>query len=69
MLERTIKVNGMSCGHCKAKVEGALSGLSGVNSAEVDLDQGTVRVLYDDQSLAESVLHEAISDAGYEVAV
>ena len=36
IVKKVIKINGMSCGHCQAKVERALAGLDGVK-AKVDL--------------------------------
>lgn len=66
MTNRSIKVSGMSCGHCKARVEGALKELAGVDSAAVDLEQGTVEVEFDETRLAPADLNAAISEAGYE---
>lgn len=62
-----IDVEGMSCGHCKAAVEKALTGLAGVNKAEVDLAAKNVSVSYDPAKVQEVTLRKAISDAGYEV--
>nr|MBP9484379.1 heavy-metal-associated domain-containing protein [Negativicutes bacterium] len=36
--KETIKVDGMSCGHCKNAVEKAVRALPGVLAAEVDLE-------------------------------
>lgn len=35
-----IKIDGMSCNHCKMTVEKALSKIEGVKSYKVDLEQG-----------------------------
>lgn len=35
-MEQTIKVEGMTCNHCKSSVEGALNQLDGVNNAAVN---------------------------------
>lgn len=37
-MKKYVYVNGMMCGHCKARVEKVLSGLSGVKSAAVELE-------------------------------
>ena len=42
MQTKTLDVRGMTCGHCKISVEGALKGLEGVSAAEVDLNSGKV---------------------------
>ena len=39
-----LKVEGMMCGHCTARVEAALTAVSGVKSAKADLAAGTVTV-------------------------
>lgn len=68
MEEIKLSVTGMSCGHCKQSVEGALNDLAGVNSAEVDLDAELAKVKFDDSVLEESDLKKAIEAAGpYEV--
>jgi copper chaperone len=68
MVELTLDVKGMSCGHCKNSVEGALNDLIGVKSAVVDLDEALVTVKFDDVQLEKNDLETAIEDAGpYEV--
>ncbi len=39
-----LKVEGMSCSHCAATVEKALSDVRGVRSVAVDLSRGTAKV-------------------------
>lgn len=63
----TLKVDGMSCGHCKAAVEKALTGLGGVQGAEADIDAKTVTVTYDSGKVGRDALAGVITDAGYEV--
>ncbi|WP_040512643.1 copper chaperone CopZ [Gracilibacillus halophilus] len=67
MMEKTLNVQGMSCGHCKSSVEGALGNLDGVTSAEVDLSSGKVDVSYDDTQVTLADMREAIEDQGYDV--
>jgi copper chaperone len=68
MTEKTLKVPDMSCGHCKAAVEGELNGLSGVESSNADVEKGTVAVRYDEGRVSNEQLIEAIEEAGYTVA-
>lgn len=63
----TLDVKGMSCGHCKSSVEGALKGLEGVTNAEVNLDTGKVDVTYDDVKVKVADMREAVEDQGYDV--
>lgn len=66
-MEMTLHVQGMSCGHCKSAVEGALKELNGVNKATVDLASGEVSVTYDDDKVMLATMREAIEDQGYDV--
>ena len=68
MMDRTLEVEGMSCGHCKAAVEEELGKLSGVESSNADVDKGTVAVRYDESRVSVGDLRGAIEDAGYAVA-
>ncbi len=63
----TLKVEGMSCGHCKAAVEKALKETSGVRDAEVNLTSKSVEVTYDQDRVDRAGLVNAIEDAGYDV--
>lgn len=63
----TLNVKGMTCNHCVRAVEGALTELTGVERALVDLQAGTVTVDYQ-ASVTLDQMKEAIEEAGYEVA-
>jgi copper chaperone len=68
MAEKTLKVPDMSCGHCKAAVEGELNKISGVKHSKADVEKGTVEVSYDEGTVAAEDLKYAIEEAGYTVA-
>ena len=68
MKEATFKVPEMSCGHCKAAIEGELGRLSGVERSNADLEKGVVEVRYDEGLVSADELKGAIEDAGYIVA-
>jgi copper chaperone len=68
MTETRFEVTGMSCGHCKAAVEGELNRLSGVKKANAEVDRGTVEVTYDEGKVTTADLKGAIEEAGYTVA-
>jgi uncharacterized protein len=44
MNEKTIKVSGMTCNHCKANVQKNIEAIAGIESIEVDLATGYVRI-------------------------
>jgi len=58
-------ITGMTCGHCQAKVETALKGVSGVYSAIVDLPDGEAEVDFDDDQVTTAQLIGAVKQAGY----
>ena len=68
MTDVTLAVPDMSCGHCKAAVEGELNKLSGVESSLADVEKGTVEVRYDEGTVTTEDLKGAIEEAGYTVA-
>ena len=60
----TLKVTGMSCGHCVKAVTEALEAVDGVRSAEVDLTAGRAVVAYDASLAAPERLAEAVEEEG-----
>jgi copper chaperone len=68
MTDKTVSVEGMGCGHCKAAVEGELNKLSGVERSIADVEKGTVEVSYDEARVTAEDLEGAIEEAGYTVA-
>ena len=64
--KRVIKIEGMSCGHCKTAVETALKTVEGVTSVRVDLDSKEAVV---EGSAVIGDLHEAVEEAGFVVVV
>lgn len=67
MAKTTIDVVGMTCGHCKASVEGALNNLDGVSEASVSLEDNNVEVNYDDTVTDRAKMTEAIENQGYDI--
>ncbi len=67
MNNMTFNVPDMSCGHCKAAVEGELNKLSGVEYSNADFEKGIVEVRYDEDRVAIDNLRGAIEEAGYTV--
>ncbi len=63
-MKKTMIVNGMSCEHCKAAVEKALSSIDGVDKAVVDLKKKTA-VISMKNDIADDVLQKAVNDAGF----
>ena len=63
-MEMIIKVEGMMCPHCKARVESVCKGVAGVTDAVVDLQAKNVTVT-GNADVAE--LKKVIIEAGYEV--
>lgn len=65
MMTEQFAVTGMTCAACSAHVEKAVSRLSGVQSAPVNLMLGSMTVTYDEKAVAESDIIAAVKAAGY----
>lgn len=63
-----LKVEGMTCGHCKNAVEKAVKAIPGVSSAEVTLEDNTVTINFDTHVVGLEAIKNAIVEAGYQVA-
>ncbi|WML24916.1 copper chaperone CopZ [Neobacillus sp. OS1-33] len=63
----TLKVKGMSCGHCVKSVEGSVGALDGVKTVMVDLKGGTVDIEFNSETVALATIKETIDDQGYDV--
>lgn len=65
----TINIEGMSCAHCQANVKKAITSVSGVSSAEVNLDKGKATVHFDPAKADLDKIKSAVEDIGYEAKV
>ena len=65
-MKKTMKIEGMMCGHCEATVKKALEGLDGVASAEVSHEAGTAVVEFS-TDVADDVLKKTVEDKDYKV--
>ena len=66
MTQETIKVEGMSCGHCVMRVKKAIEAVEGVRKAEVDLPNKQAVVEYEEGKANLEKVKDAIREAGYE---
>lgn len=62
-----MSITGMSCNHCKMKVEKALKTLDGVEQVSVDLQKGEAEVSFDPGKISAQDLKAVVGSAGYEV--
>ena len=65
-MEKTMKIEGMMCGHCEAAVKKALEAVDGVASAEVSHTSGTAVVTLS-KPVDSAVLKKAVEDKDYKV--
>lgn len=65
-MQKTIKIEGMMCGHCEATVKKALEAVSGVESAEVSHEKGTA-VVELNTAVSDDILKKAVEDKDYTV--
>lgn len=65
MMQVTLNVEGMSCGHCVNAVEKAVECVGG--QAKVDLSSKTVQVEFDENRATLQAIKDAIEEQGYDV--
>ena len=65
-MQKTIKIEGMMCGHCEATVKKTLEAVSGVESAEVSHEKGTA-VVELNTAVSDDILKKAVEDKDYTV--
>ena len=66
MSTATLKITGMTCGHCVKAVTQALESQEGVSRAEVSLQTGSAVVEFDETRVSRDALKTAVIDEGYE---
>lgn len=64
-MKKVMKINGMACGHCSARVESVLNEIDGV-SATVNLDEKIATITLT-KEVDNNTLVKTVVDAGYEV--
>lgn len=65
MEQTTLRIEGMSCGHCVSRVQKAIARLEGVHVDQVEI--GSARVTYDPDHVSLQRIREAVEGAGYDV--
>ena len=65
-MKKTLKIEGMMCGHCEATVKKALEAIDGVSEAVVSHEQGTAVVTLSGE-VADAALKQAVEDKDYQV--
>ncbi len=64
-MKKTMKIDGMMCGHCTGRVDKALNALEGVK-ATVSLEDKAAYLELDGE-VSEELLKKAVEDEGYTV--
>ena len=65
-MTKTMKIEGMMCGHCEASVKKALEAVEGVELAEVSHKEGTAVVTISGE-VSDDILKKAVEDKDYKV--
>ena len=63
---KVIKIEGIMCEHCEARIKAALEAVEGVKAAEVSKDTGTAEVSLS-SDVPDDILFAAVENAGYKV--
>ncbi|MDH5478080.1 MAG: copper ion binding protein [Nitrospinota bacterium] len=68
MTTTVIRIDGMSCGHCVNWIEQALRRIEGISEAMVDMERQQAKVSFDETTVTNDMMAEAIEKAGYKAA-
>ncbi len=63
-MEKTFKIDGMSCGHCVMAVE---KGLNKLEIENIKVEIGSAKVSFDAGKVSEENIKNAIEETGYKV--
>ncbi len=64
-VKETVRIEGMSCGHCISAVERALGNIDGLESCDVGM--GVAELEFDAEKVDHATIDGAIDEAGYRV--
>lgn len=65
-MTKTMKIEGMMCGHCEARVKKALEAVEGVSEAKVSHSDGSAIVTLNG-AVSDDALRKAVEDQDYKV--
>jgi copper chaperone len=69
IMETTVNISGMTCGHCVASVIEELTAIEGINGVDVQLNKGGISraVVTLSETVDPAEISEAVAQAGYTV--
>ena len=67
MIEKTLKVEGMTCQHCVQTVSEAVGKMAGIQKVEVNLEQKLVNVEFEESLSTIDDISAQIVEAGFEI--
>ena len=65
-MTKTIKIKGIKCPHCEAKIKQALEGLDGITEATVSKETG-LAIATLEKDVDNEIITKVIEDAGFKV--
>ncbi len=69
MAKVSLKVTGMTCDHCRGRVEDATKAVPGVYGVYVDLAEGFAEIDFEDGKTTPEALVAVVKSAGYEAEI
>ncbi|AOF49380.1 copper chaperone CopZ [Tetragenococcus halophilus subsp. halophilus] len=64
-MKQKFSIEGMSCGHCVARVENAVNELPGIQKVKIHLKRSNGTVKFDEGQVNSEQIAEKINDTGY----
>ncbi len=66
LIEKSFKINGMTCAACVRAVEKAVGKLEGIDKVNVNIATEKMTVSYDEDKINQEDIIEGVNKAGYE---
>ena len=66
-MKQIIIVDGMHCTHCEESVKKALLALDGVSEVNINLNEKSVVVVFDENQITRTQIENEIEEIGYDV--
>ncbi|WP_082088371.1 heavy-metal-associated domain-containing protein [Methanosarcina sp. WWM596] len=66
MVEKTLKIEGMTCNHCVVRVGRAITSVKGVVEVDVNLEKREAVVNFEESVTDLETIKAAVREAGYE---
>ena len=67
MMQKSLRVEGMTCQHCVQIISDSLNNRAGIEKVDVNIDKKEVKVEYDEEKIELDHIFSEVSALGFEI--